>query len=33
MIIVFKVFRKADESEVSGIGHVIDGIIFDNKKL
>ncbi len=33
MIIVFKVFRKADESEVSGIGHVIDGIIFDNKKV
>ncbi|KKL71868.1 hypothetical protein LCGC14_2090620 [marine sediment metagenome] len=26
----FKVSRKHDESGVSGIGHVIDGIIFDD---
>jgi len=27
---VFKVIRKNDESGVSGVGHVINGVIFDN---
>jgi len=27
---VFRVDRKYDESDVSGIGHVIDGVIFDD---
>jgi len=30
---VFKVIRKQDESGVSGIGHIIDGVIFDNGKV
>ena len=27
---IFRVDRKADESGVSGAGHVIDGVIFDD---
>jgi len=29
----FKVTRRYDESETSGIGHIIDGVIFDNGKV
>lgn len=29
----FKVYRKFDKNGKSGIGHVIDGVIFDNGKV
>jgi len=32
-MLVFKVIRQEDESGISGTGHVIDGIIFDNGKV
>ena len=27
---IFKVIRKQDESGISGTGHVIDGVVFDD---
>lgn len=29
----FKMIRNADETGVSGIGHVLDGVEFDNKMV